>query len=493
MSTLAHKAVSGAIWTIGASVSSRLIGVIGTLLLTHFLAPDVVGEVGVATVLVLTVNVMANVGFGPYVLATNAGREASFHATVFTLGLSALGLGLLLVLAAPLAPFFDAPTMAQYVPGLVGANLLQNTGFLASRILARDMRFRVVGLGLAAGEIAYTGVSVGLAAAGWGGDAIVLGNVARGLSLLLIYGLATDRRDWLEPHRLTWSRTREIFHFGFPLWIGSIAHFASRRWDNLLFSRIFGPAELGLYNLAYNLADIPTTQVGEHIGDVLLPSYARMDEPGRRKWALMRATSLMALVVFPLAVGLGAIAPTLVAVLFNEEWQGVAPLLVILSVLSVVRPVSWVIGSYLIALHHTRAVMLIEILKVFTLLAAVSGLGMFGPLWACAGVGLAFGLASLASLWAVRKSEKIPMWRMARGMLGPLLACAPMAAAVVGVRHLLDRAGYGASMVSLVSELAVGAVIYVIAAFVFAPGIARDFLGLVKNVLLRRGGGDDDD
>ena len=479
-------------WTIGISIGSRMLGVAGTLLITHFLAPEVVGELGVALVLVLSMNQISNFGFGPYVVTTRRGSEAIFHASFYSIAFAAVGFLVILFVAPLLAPFFDAPDMAQYVPGIVAATFIQRIGFTASRVLVRQMRFKLIALGLGLGELAYTVVSVALAATGWGGDAIVIGNVARGVTMTALYCGATDINDWLAPCKLTMERTREIFRFGVPLWIGSIAHFASRRWDNLLFSRIFGPHTLGLYNLAYNLADIPTTQVGEHIGDVLLPSYTRMEEAGRRKWALMRSTSLMALLVFPLAIGLGAIAPTLVSLLFNREWQGVAPLLVVLSVLSVLRPVCWVVGSYLTALQHTRALMLIEVIKVVTLLVAVAGLGLIGPLWACAGVGIAFGVGSYVSLWAVRHYDDIPMWRITRGMLGPLAACVPMAGAVLASRYVMIGLDLEASVWSLGAELVAGAVVYVGAAFLLAPSTARDFLKLVLNAL-HRGGGDDSD
>src|SRR6185503_9524647 len=127
-------------------------------------------------------------------------------------------------------------------------------------------------------------------------------------------------RDWLEPARLTFRQTRELFAFGVPMALGALCAFASRRWDNLMVSRFFGPGPAGMYNLAYNLADVPAIQVGEQVGDVLLPSFARLD-PERRPAALLRSLSLLALVVFPLAVGLGVVAPTLVAVLLDARWH----------------------------------------------------------------------------------------------------------------------------------------------------------------------------
>ena len=56
-------------------------------------------------------------------------------------------------------------------------------------------------------------------------------------------------------------------------------------------SHYFDAGTMGIYNLAYSLSEMPTTQVGEQIGDVLLPSFAQMTPPERRD-ALGRSMAL---------------------------------------------------------------------------------------------------------------------------------------------------------------------------------------------------------
>ena len=170
--------------------------------------------------------------------------------------------------------------------------------------------------------------------AGWGGDAMVWANIIRSALVTLVFCLAADRREWLEPCRLTRARTRDLMRFALPMSVGAVAHMAARWWDNLLFGLLYNTQTVGLYNMAYNLADVPATTVGENIGDVLLPSYAHLDLE-QRKSALVRSTALLALLMFPLAVGLGAVAHTAVlAFHFKGAWLGVAPMLSILSALS---------------------------------------------------------------------------------------------------------------------------------------------------------------
>jgi PST family polysaccharide transporter len=61
----------------------------------------------------------------------------------------------------------------------------------------------------------------------------------------------------------------------------------------------------------------------------------------------------------------------------------VGPMLAILSVLSVVRPIAWLISSYLQARKRPRLVMWLEGLKALSVLGLIPLFGQFGPLWAC--------------------------------------------------------------------------------------------------------------
>jgi len=484
--SIARTAVRGAAWTIATGLGSRALGLVGTLLIARFVAPDDYGEVSTASVYLLLVNQFTTLGVGQYVIARpNAGREAAFHATFFHLTIGVVALGGAYLLRGPLGVQFGTPTMGLYVPGLVISVLLDRVAFMPERILVRDMRFGFLGLARTAAELTYSGVSIGFAIAGYGATAIVIGNVARSVLRCAMMTSAANRRDWLSPTPIRREVAAEMFEFGLPIWIGSSANFASRRVDNILVARFFGPAIAGMYNYAYNLADVPAVQVGEQIGDVLLPSFAKMD-PEKRADGLVRSTTLLALIMFPLAVGLGAVAPTAVHAIFDKRWLAVGPMLMYLSALSVTRPIGWTISSYLQARDRPRAVMGLECFKVLALVGAIVTLGRLGPLWTCAAVGVAFALHALASLWVVHLFDGIAFARMLARLVPPLLACVPLVGAVLGVRHGMDRLGLDGKIARLAIETAAGGVAYVLAALVIARSASRELLHLLRHALKRR-------
>jgi lipopolysaccharide exporter len=384
---LARDAARGALLSISSGMGARAIGLVSTLLLARFLSPGEYGEVSVAAVLVMTATQLSTLGLGQYLIADRAAdRSTAFHVTVFHFLSGVVALAAVVGGGHLLGNAVDAPGLARFFPGLVAAALCDRVSYVPERLLVRDLRFGVLSGARTAAELAYSVSTVLFAALGWGAAAVVAGNVARSAVRGTLFIASVERRAWLEPSRLTLEKTRRLFVFGVPMALGASFAFASRRWDNLLVSRFFGPGPAGAYNLAYNLADVPAIQVGEQIGDVLLPSFARL-EPSRRAPALLRSMALLGLVVFPLAVGLGAVAPTLVSVLFDQRWRSIGPMLVLLSALSVTRPVGWTVASYLQALRRPGLILWLELLKLVCLMGGIVTFGRLSPLWTCGAVG----------------------------------------------------------------------------------------------------------
>jgi lipopolysaccharide exporter len=485
--SLAHKAARGALWTVLGSMGGRAVGVLGTLVMTRFLAPDVIGEVAAATILVMTANWLTIWGFGQYTVVKGRGdatAEVRWHATLFYVVLGILSLGSIALLGGQLVPAFGAPDAAQFVPGMALAIFIRRLGAMPERVLTQSMNFRASSLSQVLGELSYTISALTLAALGHGGMSIVYANLVQSLVVVAILFRAAGLRSWATPTRFSPARVKDMLVYGVPLGIQNIANQASRYWDKLTISHYFGTGAVGTYNMAYNLADIPAIQVGEQIALVLMPSMAELPRE-RRPRALERSSALLSLIIFPLAVGLGLVAYPLIAlVLPNNEWQDVAPLLAVLTCLSVFRPITWVLSAYLEAEAKTNRLMVLELLKIGLLVLGIAALHPFGLEVAAGAVGIAFGFSALLGI-AVVVREGVSWRALLSGFARPLAACAVMAAAVLGVDRGLVALGLDHPAIQLGAEILVGAVAYIVAAFVFARETAIDLLQLVKKALRR--------
>jgi PST family polysaccharide transporter len=482
--SLAVKATRGAAWNLINGVGTRLFGLVGTLVITRFVAPNEYGEVSAATICVYTASMMTHLNFGQYVIAVRASAKECFTAFVYHLLLGVAAVIGVLLLRNWLGHVFDAPTMARFVPGFALALIIDRLYHIAERTMVRDLRFRQVALCRGAGEVTFTIVSLALAPK-LAGMAIVVGNIARSTVNCSLILLAANRREWLAPAKIDWETTARLFRYCTPILIGNLAEFASMKWDNMLVCRFYGAEVMGRYNLAYNLSDTPNGNVADQIGDVLMPSFSRLPVE-QREAALYRSAGVMALLIFPLCVGIGVTAKTLVGVAFSADWQKMEPMLALLAVCSVVRPLNGCLCSYTQAQQRPRVLMWMGLFKLVALLAMLCTVGRLGPMYACVAVVLAFALYMFVFLLVVHLGWGVSMVHFIGRASGPLAACTIMAATVILVRHGLAAIGIGPSWPSLIAEVVAGGLAYIGGAFVVARPIAQDVLDLARRAVARR-------
>jgi PST family polysaccharide transporter len=311
---------------------------------------------------------------------------------------------------------------------------------------------------------------------------IVYANIVQATVVTAILIRAAGIRSWATPSRLKLSRIRDLLRYGAPLALQGIAHNASRYWDNLAVMKLFGDSATGVYNMAYNLADIPAIQVGEQLATVLMPSMSALPED-RRAEALERSSAILSLIIFPMAVGLGLVSTPLIAVILPaDRWQEVGPLLLVLAGLSVFRPIMWVLSAYMEVQARTARLMYLELAKIVVLLGGFILLAPFGLRVAAAAVGIAFGATSVAGVLMVAR-EGPSIWRLFLGFAQPLAACAVMAVAVIATDRGLRLAGVDAPAIHLAVEIAVGAGAYAIGALTICRTASRDLIKQLRGAL----------
>ncbi len=459
-------------------VGTRVVGLIGTLVLTRFIAPAEYGEVSAAAICVLTANLLFSFAFGQYVIAHNSPAGVAFQAAGIHFGLGVVAVVAVFLLRGPLGMTLDAPGMTRFVPGFAVSVLIDRARMLPSALLTRDLRFRAVAIVNSIGELTFTGTAVTLAPR-WGGYAIMAGAVARSGMTFILSVAAAPRSEWLKRSRFEKGVVRHLFGYGAPIMVSSVADRAASTWDNLIVLRLFGEGVMGAYALSYSLAETPLIYVAERMGDVLMPAFSKM-EPNERPAAVVRAASLMALVVAPLGVGLGSVAPTIVSVFFDARWAGMTSILTVLSVMTVFQPVPWSAIAYLQAEKMTRPIMVTSIARALLLLALVAVLGgLGGPVWACAGVGAGYAVHSVLTVVLTARYTPLRARPYFAKVLRPLIACVPMFFAVTALRILLAERGVPAAL-SLVGQIVCGAAVYAGAALVLAGANVRELVRLIR-------------
>jgi PST family polysaccharide transporter len=142
--------------------------------------------------------------------------------------------------------------------------------------------------------------------------------------------------------------------FSLNLTGGNIFNYFARNADKLLIGRFLGVQDLGYYDLAYRLMQFPLQGISAVISRVMFPLYSRMQDDARQFGrTYLKVASAIALISFPLMLGLTALAGPFVLTLFGAAWTPVIPLLLILAPLGAVQSILTTIGNIYAAKGRT--------------------------------------------------------------------------------------------------------------------------------------------
>jgi lipopolysaccharide exporter len=483
--SLTKRTVRGVAWTLSTSLGSRVVGLVGTLLLARYLAPAEYGEVMAAQIVVLIAFSTTTFGVGIYLVSNRElTRAEAFHATCWFIAVGLLAQGTVWALSGLLGDWLDAPNLPEFMPLFVLSTVLDRIAYAPERMLIRALRFRWLSLAKAAGELTFTALSLTLAYLGHGAMAIVYAYFARSVLRFVAIVPAVDWREWIEPHRFQPAILMKIIRTGVMVSVAGIATLLQRRGDNLLVSVFFGHATMGAYNYAYNLADTPAVAIGEQLSDVVAASFPHV-EGERRQTAVVRACAMTSLIMFPLAFGLGAVAQTAVDAILDPKWASVGPMLVLLSIVSAPRPIAHILHAYFYTAQRNRVVLWQEWLNLVLLMGAIATVGQLQLeiRWTCGAVGVVFVLRTLLLMWTVHRLDGVPMRRFLVPLIRPLIACLLMVAVIELARPALLELR---PISRLGVEIAIGAAVYLAGAFLIFRDAAADLIEMVRSALFRR-------
>ncbi len=313
---------TGAIWMVLFKLVERGLGLISTLILARLLGPSDFGIVAMALSFIAMAELLTAFGFDVAIIQTQGATEEHYN-TAWTCNvlLNLCVTLLMLAMAIPIADFYHKPEVAWVVCALAFGPLIagaENIGVVAFRKeldFRREFRFQV------SRKLIGFMIVVPLALILRSYWALVVGTLVSKTAGTVISYLMHPFRP-----RFTLSRFRELFHFSRWLLFNNLIGFLKERSSDFFIGRLFGPAALGSYNVAYELAHLPSSEIGAPINRALLPGFAKM-EPQDVQNAYASALGVLAMLTLPAAAVIFVVAPYLVPVVLGQKWLSAVPLM----------------------------------------------------------------------------------------------------------------------------------------------------------------------
>ena len=444
-----------------------------TLLVARVLAPSDYGIVSASTIYLGLVGLLTEFGLATAILSQ---RKLSESAIAQLGGFSAcLGMGAWLVtaLAAPwIAQVVGVAEVRRVLPVLGFATAISSLNALPFALLQKDLRFRL----LSSFEVLKALISaimlLALAISGFGFWSLVLNEV--GAVLVLAIGL-----QWKTRYRLAFPHLptiRSSLSLSGQVMTSRLAWYAYSNADVAVVSRLLGKSVLGDYAMAWNLTNLPSQKIAGTLMSVttgVLASVQHDDEELRRYF--LRIVEALALVLFPMTIGLALIAPVLVSVVLGAKWLGTIPIIQALSIATTIRSMGPICGQVLLARLRARVEMRYNILSAIVLPVGF----VVGARYGAVGIAVAWSVLSpplvAFQFWVTCTEIGLSKRRLAAVLARPAFAVGFMAACVT-----LTRVAMSGSDISGRTQLPA---LVVIGAISYASIVASTMMERARGVI----------
>lgn len=448
----------GAAWMILARLADRSIGVLSTLFLARLLAPADFGLVAMAMSLIGALEILSAFNFDVSLIRTEKATDAHYNtAWTFNVITGVVNACVLQALAAPAALFFHEPGVESIARWLSLYSLVQGFANIGVVAFQKDLQFhREFKLGMTR-RVASFCVSVGLAFTLRSHWALVAGTIFSAFFGVLL----TYRMHPYRP-RFDLSEGHDLFRFSKWMLLNNILTYLIHRSTDLVVGRSAGPRALGTYDVAYEISNLPTTELVFPITRAVFPGYSQMARsPVEIRKGFLDVLSVLLLFVIPAGFGIMALSEPIVHVLLGPKWVESIPLIQVLSIFGVLRAATSNSGAVYMALGVPRLLTYLSVLYLVLMGTAFAVLvPRFGALGAAysvlfaASVQIPIGFVVLCRTIDLRVTALLgAVWR-------PLAAASFMALTITAARWGLSGMAV-AQLIQLLVLVPAGAVLYV--------------------------------
>ena len=412
--------------------------------------------------------------------ATDLHFNTAFTATMGLSVIMAVGCW---ALAPAFAAWIHQPNAARV---LAWMSLIFPCSAVSATLVAQQRRqfsFRTLALRSLFGRVIGGGIGIAAAILGAGLWSLVLQQLLIAAIGSVALWMMSDRTPRLQ---FRYSEFKQMIGFGMLSVSGIFLSISIRRVFTLCATSFLGVEAAGFLNLSFRVVDMFWNIAATAVSQVALPLLAGLQsDPVRLKRAYQASTKFSCLALYPCFVGLGAVAPDIVELLFGHRWQPSSPCIAVLGFLVLLQAPRMAFTPLLTALGRPRDSLAGLLAELVFMLAAVWLSGVPTLPWAIGIWGASECALFLVSGWVLRRVTGYSVFEQFDGVLKPLLASVLMAAVVTETGMTLP-AEFG-PILRLTLLIPLGAAIFTGAILLLDRKLVKDFLEFVQTAFERDG------
>lgn len=471
--------ISGFIWRLIQKTSSQVIGLVISIVLARILSPSDYGVIAMVTVFTNIALVFINIGFSSAIVQKKDLSEKDIS-TMFYAGLllSLLLYGILFFASPYIAEMYNEPRLTDILRVESLIVVLGATYSVQQALINRSLEFKknfIIGI---CSTIAQGVVGIALALNGFGPWALVFSTLTCYIVSSVMMWLMIK---WKPKLIFSADSFKSMFGFSAKMLGSGLLDSVFNNIRSLIIGTQYSAQDLAYYNKGYQYPTLIMSQVDGAITTVLFSSLSKYQsdwENGLK--VLRRAMKLSIYVCAPLMAGMFAVADPMIRILLTDKWEGSIIYVQLVCIICMFWPLS-AQRHALNSLGKSGVSLKLNMIgKAVTVICLLLTYRHSVQLMIASSI-FASTICLVINSFVYRKHLKYRFKDQISDIVPPVILSVAMGAAAYSVLFLQLN-----SVVTLVIQVIVGILVYLIGSIVFKFDSFYYLIALVKEFLLKR-------
>ncbi len=297
--------------------------IVSSIVLARILFPEDFGLMGLASIAIQFARRLMNFGMTSVLVQLKEVKDDHYN-TVFWMNIIFMSIVAAIVFfsANYYANFFQRPELVWILRVVAFDFIFKALASVPSAILRRNIRFKELAFSHTIYKLASVITAIALAVSGYGVWSLVIGElVGSWVQRTAVIRYAFRFSDWKPKFRFKIWAVKDTYSFGLWLYINTYITYGINKVDYFFIGKFLGTAALGFYERAFDLMSLPRKRLVRKINRVAFSTYSRLqDDDDRLIRGLLRVTSHLSVITYPVMIWLFFAAPALIIVLYGAKW-----------------------------------------------------------------------------------------------------------------------------------------------------------------------------
>ncbi|MBP0902466.1 lipopolysaccharide biosynthesis protein [Mariniflexile gromovii] len=336
--TLKKQALSGVYWTFIQESSSQVISFIVSIILARLLLPSEFGLIAMIGIFMGIGHTLIGSGLSQSLIRTENPDDEDYS-TVFIFNLvGSIVIYIFFYFLAPfIASFYNQDILTSIIRVYCITFIINAFSAIQIARLLKQLDFKTQLIVAIPSLIVSSITGISMAYYGFGVWSLVWNTIAGTLVANIQLWYSTKWRP-----SLSFSKKKFKYHFnyGYKLTVSSLLDITFLNVYTIIIGRFFPLAQVGYYNRAESLKQIPVSNITNIINKVTFPMFSSIQNDNiRLKNVYKQIMQMVIYIISPVLIFMGVLAEPLFRLLLTEKWLPAVPYFQILCFNGILYPI----------------------------------------------------------------------------------------------------------------------------------------------------------